>query len=68
MSNEMKEWLADNNAEMATYEKLKQDNAVLYEALRLAAVSYADDFDPLGTTKMHLWIEQAQRNLLFDFL
>ena len=59
MSNEMKDWLADNRVE-----KLMQDNAVLYEALRLAAISYADDFDPLGTTKMHLWIEQAQRNLL----
>lgn len=58
MSNEMKDWMADNRVE-----KLMQDNAVLYEALRLAAISYADDFDPLGTTKMHLWIEQAQRNL-----
>lgn len=59
MSNEMRDWLLDNRVE-----KLMQDNAVLYEALRLAAVSYADEFDPLGTTKMHLWIEQAQRNLL----
>ena len=48
---------------MATPEKLKQDNAVLYEALRLAAFSMADESDPLGTTRMHGWIEQAKKNL-----
>ena len=48
---------------MATPEKLKQDNAVLYEALRLAAFSVADESDPLGTTRMHGWIEQAKKNL-----
>lgn len=49
---------------MATPEKLKQDNAVLYEALRLAAFSMADESDPFGTNKMHLWIEQAQKNII----
>ena len=49
---------------VATNEKLKQDNAVLYEALRLAAYSMADEQDPFGTNKMHQWIEQAQRNLI----
>ena len=49
---------------MATPEKLKQDNAVLYEALRLAAFSVADENDPFGTNKMHLWIEQAQKNII----
>lgn len=48
---------------MATPEKLKQDNAILYEALRLAAFSMADESDPLGTTRMHGWIEQAKKNL-----
>lgn len=58
MSNEMKDWMADNRVE-----KLKQDNLVLYEALRLAAYAQADDFDPFGTNKMQKWIEQAQKNL-----
>ena len=49
---------------MATLEKLKQDNAILYEALRLAAFSMADESDPLGTTRMFGWIEQAKKNLI----
>lgn len=48
---------------MATPEKLKQDNLVLYEALRLAAYSMADEQDPFGTNKMQQWIEQAKKNL-----
>ena len=49
---------------MATPEKLKQDNAVLYEALRLAAFSMADESDPFGTIRMYGWIEQAKKNLV----
>ena len=48
----------------ATNEKLKQDNLVLYEALRLAAYSMADEQDPFGTNKMQQWIEQARKNLI----
>lgn len=51
---------------MNKIDKLKQDNLVLYEALRLAAYAQADDFDPFGTNKMQKWIEQAQKNLNFN--
>lgn len=64
MSNEMKDWLTDEAQELAAFEKLKQDNRILYEALRIAAFSVADEFDPFGTAKMHQWIEQAQKNLI----
>ena len=59
MNSEM-DWLADE----AMLSKLKQDNKVLYEALRIAAFSVADEQDPLGNNKKHNWIEQAQKNVI----
>ena len=59
MNSEM-EWLADE----AMMSKLKQDNKVLYEALRIAAFSVADEQDPFGDHKKHSWIEQAQKNVI----